>query len=866
MRGLLSANLRAAKSSYVATALAIALAVAFLLTCLGLAGGMKAKMAHNLAHNVTGAEIVASIKPNSSVDVKEGQPGPLDLVAKDLSVAHREWEILTRSRFAAQISKQNHSNHSEVLGLAQPRFDSGELAKGTRPKADTEIGLDASIAKTLGVGIQDQVNVETYDPKTEQTVTQNFTVAGIYKALPGAFPTSYVTSARLQEWQGKNPISNLLLVASPNGELGGGASQAQALNEIRNLLAKHHATEAIDVATFNQYLSDQVDRMIGGNGLLVILLVFPLLAGVTAIIVVSVTYSVLLTRRRRTLALLRAVGATKGQLRRLFLQETLLVGAISSLLGIGIGTLATGVINHESDLTRTWGESFGVIDWPMLLACFLSGLIISVLAGYAPARQVSKVTPMQALAEEDPYAVVQKRRIVKTGCGAFLFLAGTAIMVWATMQSYHLMHPGETSDTFNNSAATMFFLLAMFSGALSFLGLLLLTAVVLPYLTAALGRLSPRNAMIWRLAAENTRRNPRRTGATGAALTLGVTLVVMMLTGAASMEATAQYTINTKKPLDFTLYSVDAPLTEDTIARAEQVKNIEKVTPVPALKGQVTLNKPSDKYYFPYEPNTTVLLAEDVAADDISRAPLTHPQPGQIVIPNLDKHLVGKTVTVTCGNKTLKFKTLSGNLSFVQLHPADLAKLRSADNLPYTQAFYAKIKDGITSAEVEQIASDLMALNPELRLESEAFMRVMFTEMLQAIMWGAVAMLGVSVVVSLVGVANTLGLSVLERRRENGLLRALGLTRSMMRLMLTFEAFLLGVGGGVIGLLAGIGYAVAGIYALPIGFEDDAPLVLVVPGLAWGAVAVVLVVAVLASVWPARSAAKVSPVEALAHD
>ena len=76
MRGLLSAKLRAAKSSYVATALAIALAVAFLLTCLGLAGGMKVKMAHNLAHNVTGAEIVASIKPNSSVDVKEGCRSP----------------------------------------------------------------------------------------------------------------------------------------------------------------------------------------------------------------------------------------------------------------------------------------------------------------------------------------------------------------------------------------------------------------------------------------------------------------------------------------------------------------------------------------------------------------------------------------------------------------------------------------------------------------------------------------------------------------------------------------------------------------------------------------------------------------------
>lgn len=866
MHGLLSANIRAAKSSYVATALAIALAVAFLLTCLGLAGGMKVKMAHNLAHNVNGAEIVASIKPNSSVDVKEGQSGPLDRVSGDLSAAHPEWEILTRSRFAVGISKQNRSNHCEVLGLAQPRFDSGELAKGTRPEADTEIGLDASIAKTLGVGLQDQVSVEIYDRKTDQVRTQNLTVTGIYKALPGSFPTSYVTKARLQEWQGENPISNLLLVASPNGELAGGASQAQTLNEIRSLLEKYHAAEAISVATFDQYLSDQVDRTIGGNELLVILLVFPLLAGVTAIIVVSVTYSVLLARRRRTLALLRAVGATKGQLRRLFLQETLLVGAISSLLGIGIGTLATGVINHESDLTRTWAESFGVIDWPILLACFCTGLVISVLAGYAPARQVSRVTPMQALAAEDPYAVTQKRRIVKTCVGAFLFLAGTASMVWATMQSYHLMHPGLTSDTFDNSAATTFFLLAMFSGALSFLGLLLLTAVVLPYLTAALGHLAPKNAMTWRLAAENTRRNPRRTGATGAALTLGVTLVVMMLTGAASMEATAQYTINAKKPLDFTLYSVDTPLTEDTIARAEQVKNIEKVAPVPALKGRITLDKPNSEYYFPYEPDTTALLAEDVAVDDISRAPLTHPQPGQIAIPSLDKHLVGKTVTVTSGDKTLKLKTQRGNLSFVQLHPDDLAKLRSTDNIPYTQAFYAKIKDGITSAEVEQVASDLMALNPELRLESEALMRVMFTEMLQAIMWGAVAMLGVSVVVSLVGVANTLGLSVLERRRENGLLRALGLTRSMMRLMLTFESFLLGIGGVVIGLLAGIGYAVAGIYALPIGFEDDVPLVLVVPGLAWGAVAVVLVVAVLASVWPARGAAKVSPVEALAHD
>lgn len=861
MHGILTANLKAAKSSYTATAVAIALAVAFLLACLGLAGGVKVKMGHNLAHNVTGAEMVATISEGASADAKPGQPGILDRVAAALANLHPEWQILTRSPFFARVSKQKFSNHTEIMGLAQPRFDPGELTKGTRPAAENQIGLDASVAKTLRAKLQDQVSIEVYDPAKNYILRHNLTVSGIYQSRPGAFPTVYVTNTRLQLWLGKTPDSNLLLVASPHGELNENNAQAQASTEIKQLAAKYAQPGAIVVQPVSRYISDQVDKTVGGNGLLAILLIFPTIAAVTAVIVVSVTYNVLLARRRRSLALLRAVGATKGQLRGLILKETVLLGAVSAILGVLIGVPATGIINHQTALTRTWEESFGVITWQIVLACFGAGVAISVLAGYVPARQVSKVTPMQALAEEDPYDTVHRRRVFKTISGTILFLAGTTGMILSTLQNYRIIH-AEHADT---SIITQLFLLAMLCGAISFIGLLLLTSIVLPYFTAALGKLSSKKAVTWRLAAENTRRNPRRTGATGAALTLGVTLVVMLLTGASSMQATAQRAINAKKPLDFILVA-SSPLTRDTIDKANKVQNIEKVIKVPGLKGTVTIDTPDkDKYNFPYSGENTTILAADVAADSIARAPLTHAKPGQIVIPKLDKHLRGKTVTVTSGNKTLKLKALPGNLAFPQLHANDLAKLRSPENVPYTRALYLRIKDNISSAQVEQIASDLMALNPEIELSSEAFMRVMLTEMLQAIMWTTVTMMGISIVVSLVGVANTLGLSVLERRRENGLLRALGMTKGRMRIMLLLEALLLGIGGGVVGMIAGIGYAVAGLYALPVSF-DDASILVQIPSLAWGVIAVIVLVAMLASVWPARNATKVSPVEALAHD
>ena len=141
----------------------------------------------------------------------------------------------------------------------------------------------------------------------------------------------------------------------------------------------------------------------------------------------------------------------------------------------------------------------------------------------------------------------------------------------------------------------------------------------------------------------------------------------------------------------------------------------------------------------------------------------------------------------------------------------------------------------------------------------------MFTQIAQGLMWGAFAMLGVSVLVALVGVANTLALSVMERRRENGMLRALGMTKGRLQGMLAIEALLTALGALVIGVLAGLGYAIAGINALPVT-ELASAQVIVVPPLAIAAAALTIVVALLASIGPARAAARVTPVEALAHD
>ena len=904
MKGILRADLRKNVKSYAATALAIALAVAFLLTCLGLTEGLKMTLARNITEEATGADLIVSTPNGVPYDGEDPEPDYLQKVADQAHKAHPEWKILTRSAMSVELSANRKTVSASLLGLADSVFDPSSVVEGKRPSSETEIGIEQSNAKTLGVKVGDTVNAGIYDSAIDDTKTVPLKVSGIYKARLGAFPTSYVSDSLVKAWAGDDYLANIVLIS------GVGATHLDAARaELKEFISHIPDADYYEVFTADQYLDRAVDTMMGGEDVLLVLaLVFPLIAGVTAIIVVSVTYNVLFARRRRQLALLRAVGATSGQLRSLVARETLLVGAISAVLGVLAGVIFSAIACRIANLADTWGQAFTVLNWQSLLAGFLCGTVISFLAGFSPSRRVAQVTPIEALATEDKLSRRRKHRTVRAIFGSILFFGGTTTMIYATLKNHQLMTSvSEQGDM--DTYTSNFFLTAMFAGMISFLGLVLLTSIVLPYVTSALGVFSSPAAVTWRLAAENTGRNPRRTGATGAALTLGITLMVLLLVGAASVDATGKKLIDEHTPVDLQLVSEGEPLSQTTIANVKATSGLERTIAVNGLLGSISpwgeyektqqlLSQPEKLTQDenggcvilgtnePCEPDEDfqqlLLESKDFSAISHSRIPVI--APGHVGIPQLSEEEVGKPYAVRSGDKVLKLTAEKTPLDFVSVSPQDLAGLASStqvvhpaqtdtdqelgrnDTVLAPRVLLMRISPDCSFSDIEQLASDIPAASEQdAYITGSAPDRAMFTQITQGLMWGAFAMLGVSVLVALVGVANTLALSVMERRRENGMLRALGMTKGRLQGMLAIEALLTALGALVVGVLAGLGYAIAGINALPVT-ELASAQVIVVPPLAIAAAALTIVVALLASIGPARAAARVTPVEALAHD
>lgn len=904
MKGILRADLRKNLKSYTATALAIALAVAFLLTCLGLAEGLKLTLARNLTEEANGADLIVTAPHGVPYDGEGPEPDYLQKIADQTHKAHPEWKILTRSAMSVDLSKNRKTVTAALLGLADPVFDPSSVVEGKRPGSESEIGIEQSNAKTLGVKVGDTLNVGIYDSATDDTKTVPLKVSGIYKARPGTFPTSYVTDSLVKTWAGDDYLADILLIS--------GVSTTHldaARAELQKLSSDLTDGDYNEVFTADQYLNRAVDNLMGGQDILLVLaLIFPVIAGITAIIVVSVTYNVLFARRRRQLALLRAVGATSSQLRSLVARETLLVGAVSAILGVLAGVIFSAIACRIANLADTWGHAFTVLNWQSLLAGFLSGTVISFLAGFAPSRRVAQVTPIEALATEDKLSRRRKHRTVRAIFGSILFFGGTATMVYATLKNHQLMM--NISERWSMDAYTSnYFLTAMFAGMISFLGLILLTSIVLPYVTSALGMFSSPAAVTWRLAAENTGRNPRRTGATGAALTLGITLLVLLLVGAASVDATGKKVIDEHTPIDLQLVSEGEPLSQTTIANVKATSGLQHTIAVNGLLGsavpwgeyektQKLLSQPEKLTHDenggcivaatnePCDPDadTQELLLESKDFSTVSHSRIPLVTPGHVGIPQLNEEEVGTPYAVRSGDKVLKLTAEKTSLDFVSLNPQDLAGLVSSTQVVRPaqtdsdqelkrnatvlapRVLLMRISSDCSFSDIEQLASDIPAASEQdAHITGSAPDRAMFTQIAQGLMWGAFAMLGVSVLVALVGVANTLALSVMERRRENGMLRALGMTKGRLQGMLAFEALLTALGALIVGVLAGLGYAIAGINALPVT-ELASAQIIVVPPLAIVAAALTIVVALLASIGPARAAARVTPVEALAHD
>lgn len=797
------AELRAHPARFAAVCLAIVLGVGFAAGTL-----VYTSSFNNALHRAVAADV-------SRVDVVlTSEQGPVDLaaVAKVPGVHHVEPVLRSFGDFAGPAGR----GFLELVNIpADPAQRWYSLAAGRWPQSGYELAVDRGTATRNSWTLGSRISLGT-GPTARQIDIVAILNTGI-SPLADTSDSGYGTLALLRTLPPSGMQTAYLTVA-------GGFTADQVAASIRSALgASVTATTAAAVA------SAAVQQLGGGTDVLtVILLAFVALAGLVAAIVVANTFTILITQRQRQIALLRCIGATGAQVRRSALAEAALVAVVGSVLGvaagIGIGRIACAVAGID-------GGDVRLDPIPLGLAGAV-GIIVTLIAALAPTGRASRIPPMAALRPVESVERSASVGRVRIALGALFALGGGAVLGAG-------VYLGEL-------------MIAVAGGAATAIGVLLLLRVVLPAVLRQVSGLGGLFGAPGRLAVANTLRNPVRAAATCTALVVGVGAIVTLLVASSSAQAGADRAVGARNPLDLQVTAAAGPLPGSLLPTVSGIAGVEAAVAVPGT--QVTLNGDDYTLFGPSDEQLRrVRNGGDLA-------------PGQVALPGdlvsqLGLHS-GDSITLGRGTSSISLTVASRPVtddgSVVVLY----SDLRRLDPKPVVMAVWAKFVADAAPNDVMAKVNPAVAPFAGVRVSGAGVERAATADVLGSIIKVALALLAVTVVIAVVGIGNTLGLSVVERTRESALLRALGLRRRQLRSMLAVEAMLLALVAAVVGSVFGVIFGWAAVGAA-FGQARQSVVLSVPFGQLAAVFAGALLAGVLASVLPGRRAAKATPTQAL---
>ena len=841
---LLRANLRTHGRRYFSTGLAVAISTAFIIVTLLFTNTTTSALTRSIREAYRGTTALVTIEPSRDDNAEE--PTPEGVTQQFASVTSQIEKIpgVTAVGISTQyplMGKAHDEREAFFLSPLLPDpFLSLKYTQGKAPATASEITIPSTSAKELGLQVGETLTLTSQGTES----AHDFTVSGIYDSGSNITATSYVTTEGFTSAVGMGPTGQIRVATNLPGDKYGNPTAAEQDTWVKTLESNLSTVNGVKVQSAASEIEQQLKTIqVSGALLTAIALIFPAIAILVASVVVSSTFKVILQQRRRELALLRALGADVQQVRSLVRRETYAIGAISSFIGVILGILVGGFgLGHMVE-----GENFlsivASLSIPYAIGVWAFGTLLTVFVGRKPAREVSQVPPIAALSPvNEADASSRAARRLTLVVGLFLAVVGGGCLLAAL----------------KISSATQKFALSFCMSMACLIGILLICTVVVPTFTKLFGRLWP--GMLARMARENAVRNPGRTSATGTSIVIGVTLVVTMMVGASSMRDSLINEVNERRPFDLSVSTITAgELSSDIQARVASTEGVAASIPAHSIYGTVKLEGEApagngdgdadEQSQIFGEPNYSTVAHSKVEQIDDST-----------VLVGMEAWN-GKDLKV-CSNEgkclTLKGKYTKNFNGTYEVSEANLLKLNPKAPV---RDMIVKLKDGVSAASVQK---DLAKIDSSLIVNGSALEREMYSKMIDQMLLIVVGLLGVSVLVALVGVANTLSLSVAERTRENGLLRALGLTKRQMKTMLALEAVFISVTGAIIGSALGIFFGAVGILALPL---EGLTIFITIP---WIQIAAVIGIAVLASLvasWlPGRRAAKVSPSAALATE
>lgn len=594
------------------------------------------------------------------------------------------------------------------------------------------------------------------------------------------------------------------------------------------------------VRTTSELAATTLSELTGGFAVFGSLLIgFAVIAMLVTTIMIANTFQIIVAQRQRQIGLLRIVGAGADRVARDLLIESVVVGVFSSLLGVAVG-IGLGAAASAVTGSLGWGLQ---VPLALVLPAALFGTLITIVGAFGPSRRAMQVAPMAALR---PPTSSDGRRSSTGRAVTSAVLVGVGLLVIVPAM------------TLVNGTESL--LLAIAGSFLVALGVLLAARFVIPPTIHLLGGVAARLGAPGKLAVANALRNPSRSTATGVALMLAIGLVVTLQVGAASVTASATAQLDSNYPVDVVAGYYDKSVSP---AQAERLRAIDGIAAVELVPSR-SLGVGSLSYQaVALRPDSAVVasglqqLDDSHVLADASTAKQAGWQAGELLPLRTDQGEAVGTATLV-----LSSAAPSGHLV---LTPARLAKVAAAaPDQPSTDQAWAALTDRADVAGV--LSSVQQELGMDGFVDGAAANRQIMQDVLNVLVGIASGLMGVAVLIALIGVGNTVSLSVVERARELALLRALGLQRRQLRLSLVIECVLLALAGSLVGILTGIGFGWLGTAAL-MRASGQETIRLVVSAPTTAAVALVAILAgALAALPPARQALKASPAAMLADD
>ena len=838
-------NLRSASGRLVAAGIAIAVSVAFMVAALLFSQAFGDTLENQVRSSWAGTDI--AVMTDDSVDPSDPQESAevlTDDLLEDVTAVNGVADAHIEESGFLMANAGSTSVTASVTGLPA---DGAEPAEGSLPQAADQVALTAEDAESLGVAVGDTITLEGV---TSGPGEDSVTVSGLLPDTASMRLTLHMTEEGLEQAPAE-VVPDAIRVRADDG-----ADSAALASAIGDALDGAPVT----VLTVEEVVQEQLQDLSGSSDMLAVVgVAFGLLSVGVASLVISNTFQVLVASRARVLALYRAVGATARQLRGATLIEGLVLGLAGAVAGLALGLLLGWGL---SGVARAfWMPDFAQLSLTpaAVIVGPLVGIVVTVIAGMVPAFRAGGVSPIEALRPADVAPARSRFPWVRAILGGLLGAAGLAGCL---------------------AAVALHSVLIGIVGCFAlFVAVLVAARVFVPPLLGLMGRvlsqLTGRSKAVL-LAGRSASSAPGRSSSTTAALLIGVTLVSAVIVGAASLQHSIEQATAQDAPVDLVVdgsgTQVEAVLDDASITQTHAV--------VPATRAEVTVADAPATASGADDAEAAGDLVGDLTVTSAAEAEETvlrsdgfEVEPGTIRLAPADlggeaatDEYAGLEATVAVGGETFTLTvdpSRDAPSGTALVSGEDAARMVDAAGADATQQTWVRLADDASITQIDAIDSQLAAQDIVTDADP-ALLRAQYADVFQVALTVVLGLLAAAVVIAVIGVSNTLTLSVIDRRREGALLRALGFTRGALGRMITTESLLMTVIALIVGMGLGTFFGWVGTASL---ITETATPMLSVPPVPLALVAVAAVVAaVLASALPARSMSRVAPAQGMGQE